>query len=1199
MDVVVNKHDDYADVNGIFEFGDDKRRICRRMRLLRRGDIIEEFSNCGQIVLAVRVQNNGNDYPLTHYDLRGAVGPEERIKTLLLDHLKVVCNGTDRPDFHMVVQRAYANYRRFFKDYPGLRNKMTLMTNEPWFLSQAEAYQIDFANGYAQRMRLAIRTHCAQTGKDFDNHMWWSKVFSFIAWPRWEGWTYRGDNVVYDVAFDRCGLAPPVRRIAQPCSRAYYRRQRLRMDEKINENIVQYPDVFTDKKFPQARLQYEIEPEQNEPPPVEVMGFYTHLPLVIPAGDSETLARALWERMLFEREVDVPAVTDFFLHGIRMINEMNTITIEEVDFEEWLLRYPESRREALREARKKIPDDKDALAEIFAKMEPYLGKNTEDAKPRMIWKRTDTYLAWYGPWFWKLSKELAKMFSDATNFYYCSSGTPESVGAYGQTMEDLYTRFFESDVSNWDGSMMPWFLALEVYFLQTRVNGDPLPYSDWLYANWFNVSGCSADRQTRVHMSHGRESGTPQTSAFNTLLNFIVTTWAMKKDWSSNVMMICLGDDNLVACDDEIDVETLTNSYRSIGLKVEIIPRTYVSQSTFCSGYFWKVDGQYIWGNKPFRALTKWGVNYHNHPKKMWNRLLAGNAKGGLSSGGFIPIYGKILRCIADDADKHNIKPFIDPRDTNPHKITGGNVYYPSYDTYIQFSQIYGISVEEILAIEEQIDVSLVDFPMLLEGEWIDGAIFKDIGEMVNENLTLEETVPVVENQYHELVYRVPMREELEKLALARQHRRNPLVEAYHYGLEEHQDGAPWINVMMHVLFTAASMVNIRLGVHLHAYYNAGQIALFGLETQTVCVRGKNRVLKTNKVVVKTRATPRRRRRRQKRRGKLRDRAYVSSSYLKVMANPFDPTIFGVRLPDSFAFPTATWPMRNLFTPTVDATNTKYLAAIYTPWMVTTQYQPGSISSGGVVSWSGGTTTAAGQNAIFSSIVTAYRTVAWGIRIAVESSLSNTDGHIIITQFPQDLNADVVGWTDLWVNEKQADSCIVGTKYPLYELCERPIIVNAKRVDESSYRFRDVGYPSTASPYAETNSGWCIIAIYCHGSAQNPAISVETFHHVEYIPDGNGTNDYAVGSMTPCAPDQKALEDGAKVQMGAPVAYQEDELMEEKEEPMAMKFYRMGASLSQLAKRSGADRAFMEYASSRAMGYLRSGGRSYLALNGR
>jgi hypothetical protein len=78
--------------------------------------------------------------------------------------------------------------------------------------------------------------------------------------------------------------------------------------------------------------------------------------------------------MLFERDVDIPAVTDFFLHGIRMINEMNTITVEDVDFEVWLLRYPESRRVALREARDKIPDDKDAVAELFGKMEPYLGK---------------------------------------------------------------------------------------------------------------------------------------------------------------------------------------------------------------------------------------------------------------------------------------------------------------------------------------------------------------------------------------------------------------------------------------------------------------------------------------------------------------------------------------------------------------------------------------------------------------------------------------------------------------------------------------------------------------------------------------------------------------------------------------------------------------------------------------------------------
>jgi hypothetical protein len=463
--------------------------------------------------------------------------------------------------------------------------------------------------------------------------------------------------------------------------------------------------------------------------------------------------------------------------------------------------------------------DEDYIIEGFDGVEGRI----KTPRTRVIWKCPDVYVAKFGKSFNQLSKKLTAYFSQDSRCFYTNCASPSDVGSYGALMDTVCAEILESDVSNWDGSVTKTMLRVEKYFLLNKVTGLPEDFSH-LLSNWGKVKGRTKDSKMHITMEHGRRSGDLWTSSFNSLLNFLIVSYVYEVD-PKDFMMMVLGDDNVVGFYRPLEhsIQYYVERYAKIGMKCAIIPRDNILQATFCSGRFWVVDECVRWGNNPFRLLSKFGINYHNHHRKNFKRLLYGMSKGLLCTAGHVPILGSFLRAIADSAEEHRIKALKDNRHLNPYRIHGGLPSYPAGDTYLQFSEIYGIPVPIITEIEEWIEcnVTIDSFPGLWHGEIFHEGFKKDLGVSSPAKLHSEFRfkTPIDVRSYDFIVNHAPALEEVEKLEGARS-LSEALKNAWDYGSREDDLIGGHGHAYLHVLFTSLSWINLDLGIGAHSAYN-------------------------------------------------------------------------------------------------------------------------------------------------------------------------------------------------------------------------------------------------------------------------------------------------------------------------------------------------------------------------------------------
>jgi hypothetical protein len=460
--------------------------------------------------------------------------------------------------------------------------------------------------------------------------------------------------------------------------------------------------------------------------------------------------------------------------------------------------------------------DKDLVATLFCKAEPYLCKDESNVKCRMIWARKPILIAKYSLFFHRLSKQMSKLFSKDTNLYYTSGARPIDLGDYAKRMYEDYCHVFESDVSNWDGSMSREMLSIGKYLMTEKLGVDR-EYFAPLLDNWFNMSGRTRDGSVRVKMGHGRRSGDLWTSCFNSLINIALVTYCYDLKPYDNFAVMVMGDDNVVAFDKLISVADVQENYTKLDLKCEVVNRENIDDLTYCSGRFWDLgNGMYKWGNLPFKVFSKLGMNHGKHPLGNLKRLLNGTCLGMLCSAGHVPILGSFLRALADTAEAEGIRPLRDRRHDNPYRPMGGVPCYPTVETYQQFERVYGVSVDEQLALEEWIEdhVSINDAPYRL-----DDPIF-------TEGIETEFKPTEFNDWFREQVddRTVAMKEEAIKL-----HGVTSSLGAWEsgwsFGLEEDKILGTVSHRFLHALFSLISFHFPSIGVSLHEEYN--RVAMF------------------------------------------------------------------------------------------------------------------------------------------------------------------------------------------------------------------------------------------------------------------------------------------------------------------------------------------------------------------------------------
>lgn len=567
----------------------------------------------------------------------------------------------------------------------------------------------------------------------------------------------------------------------------------------------------------------EIEETFEDPKGIDVYGTTIPGDKTVPLQCEQNLHGAYAIRIGQFTGGDKTAIRDFIKHSKRLIDKLPNISIAHPTDNEnaahLVSKYGTKRGAVLAELAHEPLTLKDLVCEAFVKKEMYAGKTKDTMKPRMITNRSQKIIAKFSYFFSRLGKELCNIFDKNSDVYYSSGATPQDIGDF--VSGRLYNRshVFESDVSNWDGSLCNETLELEKYFLMTKAGVLPADF-ELMLKHWTETVMITRGGDLKVELSHGRRSGDLWTSQFNSLINILIVMWVFELDWQSPFSMIVMGDDNGVGLDEYFDVEYAVKKYSDLGMKCEIKKRPEITAFSYCSGMIWESHGGYKWGNLPYKVLGKLGVNYHNHNSKIFKQLLHGTARGMLCTGGHVPILGSILRAIIDTAEDEGIKVKRDNRHLNPYRIQGGDSDYPSAGAYNQFAEIYGVSVDVIFEMEDWIDCNftILDCPYELRNELFVDGFSKDTG---NDYNGVDHHV-IGSQTYSQLTYDIPMAEEIEKLGPKGTSFTEVLARAYKFGCEEadlHEDA--YDHPFLHMLFSAVSFFNLGLGVSLHGRYNA------------------------------------------------------------------------------------------------------------------------------------------------------------------------------------------------------------------------------------------------------------------------------------------------------------------------------------------------------------------------------------------
>lgn len=591
--------------------------------------------------------------------------------------------------------------------------------------------------------------------------------------------------------------------------------------DKIKANMQNLPPIGVHASINPA-VPDELYNDDDKQEPTEIYGTTIAGTVVLPHTGNENLYAALRMRMTHKRDVDLDVLKDFVAFSKKVMSTWPIFELSRSDEGNLTFlcsNYGNKKGNRLYKLSHEALTQKDHVSKLFVKQEVYF-KEQDQIKPRMIWNRSEKIVAKFGYLFNQIGRYFKNLFNFESNVLYCSGSTPALIGEYAESME-RFPYIFEADVSSWDGSLHQEMIELEVWFYNNIVKGWPDEFAQ-LLDTWSNPVGVSNDKEIEVKLEGCRRSGELSTSFANSLINVLITMYIMK---TTNInddkfMMLVLGDDNVVAADENLRPRAL-EVYKSLGMKIKYARQYSISETTFCSGRFWRVRGTYVWGNMPFRVLSKFGVNHKKHNPKVYQRLLYGTAKSLLCSSGHVPILGALCRSICDEAETMKLKPLYE-RGYRDYRIQGGVVQYPTLETYQQFAAIYSLSVSEIIRIEEFIE-NVFNLSML-PGKWIHPAfkaglrIDVDSGDVPDN----DSNVYLFSNQ---ALRDDARREEMEKLrgttslAQALRHAKyfGSLEDKLVYEITGEKSN---YHAQQHQLFTFISYFNLEWGVMLHASHN-------------------------------------------------------------------------------------------------------------------------------------------------------------------------------------------------------------------------------------------------------------------------------------------------------------------------------------------------------------------------------------------
>lgn len=254
--------------------------------------------------------------------------------------------------------------------------------------------------------------------------------------------------------------------------------------------------------------------------------------------------------------------------------------------------------------------------------------------------------------------------------------------------------------------------------------------------------------------------------------------------------------------------------------------------------------------------------------------------------------------------------------------------------------------------------------------------------------------------------------------------------------------------------------------------------------------------------------------------------------------NPFLSCCTGCRIPDSFGRSSAPLTIRLTKAINNNSIFTSGNVLVVHPVQSVALQEPASINAGGLPTWGTPTITVPPGWSNVSNSILQYRMVCGGVRITAEQAITTAAGHLSIVSFPTDFGDDVYGNVASYpTGETAYTQYSVYTRRPISSLAQKPLIVPFRRVDQSSFQFKNYSFPEAKE---DVPIGWDALALRVDGAAGGAGaavLTVEIIYHLEVIFKPS-TAFYTYDQM-PMPYDSSAITQIAHASASAPLAIDE------------------------------------------------------------
>lgn len=285
-----------------------------------------------------------------------------------------------------------------------------------------------------------------------------------------------------------------------------------------------------------------------------------------------------------------PKITDAAQKLAKLIGAITT----PVDFEEWLTRYPERRRDQLRNARNRYPGAYSAAVQMFMKVE----KLDKQSDPRAIQARHDSFKALAGPWIAQLEKRCTECLP-----FLVKGLDPIQRAEKIERLRKRADNVLEIDFERFDRHCSRPLLEASEHLIYSIVL--PIPVQKLMLETLNNAVFSSFGAEYNVEAT--RMSGDVSTSIGNCL----IVACLMIASGLPLDSFVVEGDDMLAAVTDHERCEFNSSVIAATGMKPKLVLTHRAG--TFCSRHcVVNSNGDPVRVRHPLRDLTRYGYAIHD-----------------------------------------------------------------------------------------------------------------------------------------------------------------------------------------------------------------------------------------------------------------------------------------------------------------------------------------------------------------------------------------------------------------------------------------------------------------------------------------------------------------------------------------------------------------------------------------------------------